>query len=648
MRRKSNVRCLLCGSAIAGDREPRICEECEKKHELVFELDPLAGHEDVIPGKLYLGRVKRVHELGYFIALNQNVVGLLRRRDARAEHVPGAEVVVKVARVRGERVDLLPRESDGDYTIVPLRKPLPLWKIGSITASELGAAVRVRGIVAKVQRTSGPTVFTVYDETGAIECTAFAAGERAYPGIDRSDVVEVRGEVVFRLDRLQVEVKHMEKLYGAEQSSVRAEIDREIDRKAEPAETKPLVATPVLEALYPSMRELAKQLRRAVLTGVPIYLRHHADADGFIAGVAIERALLPLLRSNSPDREAEWHLFKRLPSRAPFYEMEDVVRDLQYSLEDAERFGTPMPIVLVLDNGSTWEDLPAMRKLRVYGARIMVVDHHYPGELKDGRAEVDEVAEIHINPYMAGGDYSLTAGCLGVEIARMINPEEGERMRHLPGIACVADRVKGEAAESYMRLAEERGYTMERMELIAECIDYEAFHLRFMDGRGVIEDLLGLGRLDRQAELIDILWEEARHAREVQLKAALENLRRAELANGLLLCTLDLEKYTHRFSYPPAGKTTGMVHDAVASRRGSEKTITIGYGPDFAVLRATEDVGERYGLNLNTLVAELAEELPGAGVTGGGHEVAGSIKFVAGYRRQVLERLAEKLARLGA
>ncbi|NOZ82762.1 MAG: hypothetical protein GXN98_02945 [Euryarchaeota archaeon] len=646
--REGNGRCLLCGSAIAQDREPRVCEDCEKKHEIVFELDPLAGHEDLIPGKLYLGRVKRVHEIGYFIALNQGVVGLLRRRDARAEHMPGEEVVVKVTRVRGERVDLLPWESDGNYTLVPLRKPLPLWKIGRITMNELGVAVRLRGIVAKVQRTSGPTVFTVYDETGAIECTAFASGERAYPSIDRSDVVEVRGEVVFRLDRLQVEVRHMEKLYGAELSAVRAEIDRAIERKAEPAKPEPLVSTPVLEALYPRMLELAKQLRKAVLTGVPIYLRHHADADGFIAGVAIERALLPLMRSSSPDREAEWHLFKRLPSRAPFYEMEDVVRDLQYSLEDAERFGTPMPLVLVLDNGSTIEDLPAMRKLRVYGARIMVVDHHYPGELREGKAEVDEVAEIHINPYLAGGDYSLTAGCLGVELARMINPEEGERMRHLPGIACVADRVKGETAERYISLAEERGYTKERMELIAECIDYEAFHLRFMDGRGVVEDLLGLGRLDRQAELVDILWQEAKRARDVQLRAALENLRRAELRNGLVLCTIDLERYTHRFSYPPAGKTTGMVHDAVASERGGERTVTIGYGPDFAVLRATEDVAREYGLNLNTLVAELAEELPGAGVTGGGHEVAGSIKFVPGYRRQVLERLAEKLARLGA
>ncbi len=641
-------RCLLCGSVLARDTEPRVCQECEKKHQIVFELDPLAGHEDIIPGKLYAGRVKRVHDIGYFIALNPGVVGLLRKRDARGEHAPGEEVVVKVARVRGDRVDLLPWESDGDYTLVPLRKHIPLWKIGRISVNELGSAVRIRGIVAKVQRTSGPTVFTVYDETGAIECTAFASGERAYPGIDRSDVVEVRGEVVFRLDRLQVEVRHMEKLYGAEQRAVREEIDREIDRKAEPLRPEPLVRDPVLEALYPGMLELAKQLRRAVLTGVPVFIRHHADADGFIAGVAIERALLPLMRTSSPDREAEWHLFKRLPSRAPFYEMEDVVRDLQYSLEDAERFGTPMPLVLVVDNGSTAEDLPAMRKLRVYGARIMVVDHHYPGELRDGRALVDDVAEIHVNPYLAGGDYSLTAGCLGVEIARMVNPEAGERMSHLPGIACVADRVKGETPERYIRIAEERGYTRERMEVIAECIDYEAFHLRFMDGRGVIEDLLGLGRLDRQAELIEIIWEEARRAREVQLRAALENLRRAELANGLLLCTIDLEKYTHRFSYPPAGKTTGMVHDAVASERGGERTVTIGYGPDFAVLRATEDVGRRYRMNLNTLVAELAEELPGAGVTGGGHEVAGSIKFVEGYRRQVLERLAEKLARLEA
>ena len=640
-------RCVLCGSAIDARAKIQVCEPCDKSHAVVLELDPLAGYEDVVLNRLYLGRVKRIHEIGYFIALNQSVVGLLRRRDAKRELRLNEEVVVRARRVNLNegKLDLLPWEGE-KYTLIPLKKPLKLWKISDIGIENLGEKLRIRGIVAKVQRTSGPTVFTVYDESGAIECVAFARGERAYPSIDVDSVVEVRGEVVFRLDRVQVEVRDMEKLYGAELTRVKAAIERAIEAKAEPAQVEPLVKSEVLEKLYPRLREVARELRRAVLKGVPILLRHHGDADGFVAGIAIEQALLPLLREHSPDKEAEWHLFRRSPSRAPFYEMEDVVRDLQYAHEDARRFGSPMPLVVILDNGSTWEDMPAIRKFKIYGSRVIVVDHHYPGEVREGRAEVDELVDVHVNPYLVGGDYSLTAGCLGVEIARLINPELSSKLRHLAGIACVADRVRSEAAERYIALAQEKGYSTEDLERIAECVDFEAFYLRFMDGGALIEDLLGLGRLDRQRRLLETIGKEAERAREVQLRAALANAKSAELPNGIVLHTLDLEQYSHRFTYPPPGKTTGMLHDAKAQEHGGRRTVTLGYGSDFAILRATEDVAEEFGLNLNHLVAELAEELPGAGVTGGGHEVAGSIKFVAGYRRQVLEKLAEKIAKL--
>jgi RecJ-like exonuclease len=44
------------------------------------------------------------------------------------------------------------------------------------------------------------------------------------------------------------------------------------------------------------------------------------------------------------------------------------------------------------------------------------------------------------------------------------------------------------------------------------------------------------------------------------------------------------------------------------------------------------------------MVSELTAELPGAGVSGGGHLVVGSIKFVKGRREGVLDALVEKMA----
>lgn len=49
-------------------------------------------------------------------------------------------------------------------------------------------------------------------------------------------------------------------------------------------------------------------------------------------------------------------------------------------------------------------------------------------------------------------------------------------------------------------------------------------------------------------------------------------------------------------------------------------------------------------MNIPKIVRELREEIKGAGVSGGGHLVVGSIKFVEGMRTEVLSRLAEKIA----
>jgi RecJ-like exonuclease len=44
------------------------------------------------------------------------------------------------------------------------------------------------------------------------------------------------------------------------------------------------------------------------------------------------------------------------------------------------------------------------------------------------------------------------------------------------------------------------------------------------------------------------------------------------------------------------------------------------------------------------MVRELHNEIPGGGISGGGHLVVGSIKFVEGMRDVVLEALIQKIA----
>jgi len=68
--------------------------------------------------------------------------------------------------------------------------------------------------------------------------------------------------------------------------------------------------------------------------------------------------------------------------------------------------------------------------------------------------------------------------------------------------------------------------------------------------------------------------------------------------------------------------------------------VTLGYGPDFTVLRSWGVL-----MNIPQMVRELLEKIPEASINGGGHLVVGSVKFVGGLRKEVLAKLAEKIGR---
>jgi archaea-specific RecJ-like exonuclease len=323
------------------------------------------------------------------------------------------------------------------------------------------------------------------------------------------------------------------------------------------------------------------------------------------------------------------------------------VKDLSFALEDLERHGQKLPLVVLMDNGSTEEDLLALLQVKIYDMEIVVVDHHYPGIVTEGRVAVDEYVDIHVNPYLVGGDSQLTAGALAVELAQMINPQVKDNLLHLPGIAVVGDHARSSEAQYYIKLAGEKGYEINDLEKIATAIDFEAFYLRFMNGRGIMDTILGLGSREKHTKLVDTLYQESQRRVEWQLAAAMPNLKTQKLTNGVLFNVLDVEKYAHKFTYPAPGKTCGFVHDQLVQKHGEEQPIvTLAYGPDFGVIRATDAVNEIFGFNLNQIIQKLVNEIPAAGVDGGGHECAGSLKFVEGLSKEVLSAFAGQVASL--
>ncbi|MES3518158.1 MAG: OB-fold nucleic acid binding domain-containing protein [Natronomonas sp.] len=604
---------------------------------VVYDLSPGCTFEDIEEGGTYLATVNGVVEYGVFVDLSDDVSGLVHKSDLEHDYEVGDELVVRLIEIR-DNGDLgfaeVAPEVDAESDVVSVTHGDDVGV--DDLAGRVGDTVHVEGDVVQIKQTAGPTIFSVRDGTGVVPCAAFEeAGVRAYPDVELDDVVRITGTVETRDNSVQLEVDNLARLRGAAADEVRSRIETATTERAEPADVEPLIEWPALKKLRPDLEAVARRLKATVLEARPIRLRHHADGDGMCASLPVQLALENFIAETHEDPSAPRHLFKRLPSKAPFYEMEDVTRDLNHALEDRERHGQRLPLLFMVDNGSTEEDTPAYRALAEYDIPILVVDHHHP----DPDA-VGPLVEEHVNPYLHDEDYRITTGMMCVELARMIDPSITEDLRHIPAVAGLSDRSKADAMDEYLALAEEAGYVEDDLQNIGEALDYAAHWLRYSSGGAVINDILDLDCDDseRHADLVEYLSERAARDVERQIDDAEPHVDHERLDNGAHLYRLDVENHAHRFTYPAPGKTTGELHDRKVTETG-DPVITIGYGPDFAVLRSD---GVR--LDIPRMVTELSEEVDGAGVSGGGHLVVGSIKFVSGMRETVIDALIEKMS----
>lgn len=623
--------CTVCGNPARGQGE--LCESCMKKP-LVHVLSPECDQNELEAGKTYEGAVQGHANFGVFVNLNSQLRGLIHSSNINSSPEVGDKLFVEIKNIAPNgNIELVPK-SLKEYQVIEIEKHLPRKKTTELTQN-LNKLVHISGEVIQIKQTGGPTIFSISDEEGTVQCAAFEkAGERAYPEIQSESIVKIIGTPSMRNGSIQLEIQSMKPLWGGDATGIKEQIERAIDKRAEPHDIQFLIESKVLEKLKPNMRNAARHIRKAVFKSRPIIIRHHADADGITSAIAIERAILPLIREVS-GTDADHHFYRRAPSKAPFYELEDVTKDLTFALEDQSRFGQKMPIVVLMDNGATEEDMPAMKQAAIYGIDILVIDHHHP----DG--SIDPMVLEHVNPAYADGDFGMTTGMIGTEIARMINPDITEEIKHFPAVSAVGDRSEAEEAKLYRTLVADK-YELQDLQELALALDYEAFWQRFNDGRGIMNDILNLGSNVRHKQIVKLLCEQANLAISEQMEASIPNVKTQKLPNDAILNVIDVENYAHKFTFPPPGKTSGEIHDRMCRKYDGQPVVTIGYGPDFAVLRS-----RGVKMNIPLIVRELREEIKGAGVNGGGHLVVGSIKFVEGMRKEVLRELAAKIGAVG-
>jgi len=483
-------------------------------------------------------------------------------------------------------------------------------------ADRVGDRVLIEGVIVEARQTSGPTIFEVRDESGTVECAAFeAAGVRAYPGVGVDDAVALVGEVERRHGDLQVETESLETLSDEAAERVHERLAAAIEEAARAPELEPPVADDALAGLTTPAREVATAIRAAVMAGKPVVVRHSPTVDGYVAGVALERATLPLIREEHPTADAEYHLFERRPLEDRVYDMDAATNDVTDMLQGRERHDESLPLVVLVDAGATEESTVGYGLLDVYDTDRAVV----AGEPLD-----EPVRETVTTAAAPDTETDLAAAALATTVAVGVHPGVDEEIAHLPALP----HWNG-APESYREAAAEAGYDDDRLQALREAVAFGAYFQSYEDKREIFADLLF--DADRGQRFAAHLSEEFRDRLDEELAAAERNLRH-ESVDGVEFAVLDTEAFTHRFDFPPTDLLLDEIH-----RSGVEADVTVGFGEDALRLRSEHPV------DLRAVAADAAERAPETGIDAvGGRD--GHVEYLLGEREAALEAIEAAVA----
>ena len=486
----------------------------------------------------------------------------------------------------------------------------------------VGDTIAIEGEVVSVRQTSGPTVFELRDETAVVDCAAFEeAGVRAYPDIETGDTVRLTGEVRVRRDELQVETEELVALAGEERDAVEERMAAALDEEAEPERVEPLAEDPVVEGLDDDLGEAATAIRRAVAESRPVVIRHAATTDGYVAGAAIERAVLPLVAEEHAASDASYHYFDRRPLEGAVYDMDDATKDVTGMLGDRERHDEKFPLFVFAAAGGTRESLDGFDLLDVYDAERVVVD----GQAVDD--EIRDAVETTVAPDADTAERS--AATVAATLAASVNDAIRDDLTHLPAVSYWDD-----APAAYVELAADAGVDAGTAAQLRQAVALEAYYQSYEDKRELIIDLLfergeggdGVGLAEEVAEQFETKLE-------AEMDTALANIERREAA-GVNFAVLDTDSYTHRFDFPPKRLLLDELHRREAE---GERFVTIGIAKDELFLRATEE------LDLRAIAEEVAGEAKHAGVAARGAR-EGKIEFLSGERDAVLKAVIKAVA----
>ena len=511
----------------------------------------------------------------------------------------------------------VPTDVSADESSEPTDEPEPT-DIAALDDA-VGDFVRLEGEVTSIHQTGGPTIIELRDGSATVDCAAFdGAGVRAYPELDVGDAVRLDGTVERRRGDLQVETEALEVLIDDEAAAITDRVAAAMADAVRPDDAQFVAEDDPAAPLADGIVEAATAIRQALAEERPVVLRHPATADGYAAGAAIERGAFAWARAEADGAEPDYHVVHRRPLDDPLYGMDAATSDLTRMLQDRERHGEQLPLIVLVGVGSSVEAQEAVELLDVYGVDRIVLDSAQPDE------GVERVGDTVVNPHLAGVDVALSNAALGAALGATVGPAVADDLGHVPAVGYWED-----VPEAYDAAATAAGHDHEELRAIREALALEAHYQRYNDKRELVADLL----FDGATGLAEHVAGQFREKLDTEVATAQDNLVVRE-TGGVRFAVLDTDAFTHRFDFPP----TALLVDELHRREREEAAgavVTIGAGEDELLVRSTESVDVR------EIAAAADDTAPGIEAVGGAD---GHIEYLPGDRDAAIEAVVGVLA----
>ena len=450
-----------------------------------------------------------------------------------------------------------------------------------------GRKAQIEGIVTRFFEARGAYIYQVANESGVLEAVS---GERFAIG----EYVRMSGRMEFRGQREQLVCEKAEKVAGKRAG----EIVAKVEAGAKLAQTVPLVSDETMQKLLPEMRKAAGKLIAARVLGRQMILRYNNDADGISAGIGIASVLRPAK-------------FSAVQHNSAVYTNTDAIRDMS-SLR-----GTFAPLLIIVDCCANAESVDALALVKSAGIEILIVDHHPPSPKARG------LCSVFVTPWLAGAASEYPAGLLACEIAKIAGVS-AERMD-----AVVRISLTGDKSRLYSPTEED--------ERRALALDFLAAYANFANTLEFFESVLS-----DESLLAQIVGQAREKMGNIAKMAG--NYAREKSVGKFKVHLVGLDKLAKNAEFPSKGKITGAYFDSV--KQEGVPTVVIGHGERLISFRANSAARDA-GFNATKLIAELKEELKDGIESGGGHDVAASLRIEKEFEKIVLEEVLKKIEKQG-